>query len=52
MATVSIVAEAQWTAKRAFGVYHNDMDACGGSWKDEGVVVWKVYTSTCPERSG
>jgi hypothetical protein len=27
MATVGFVTEAQWTAKRAFGVYHDDMEA-------------------------
>jgi hypothetical protein len=42
MATVEFVTEAQWTAKRAFGVYHDDMEACRRRWKDEGVV--KVYT--------
>jgi hypothetical protein len=40
--TVGFVTEAQWTAKRAFGVYHDDMEACRRRWKDEGVV--KVYT--------
>ena len=53
MATVSGVAEAQWTAKRAFGVYYDNMDACGGRWKDEGVIkacTLYVYTSMCPGR--
>jgi hypothetical protein len=44
MVTVGFVAEAQWTAKRAFDVYHNDVDDCSRGWKDEGVVV-KVYTA-------
>jgi hypothetical protein len=43
MVTVGFVAEAQWTAKRAFGVYHDDVDGCCRWWKDEGVV--KVYTA-------
>jgi hypothetical protein len=42
MASVGFITEAQWTAKRAFGVYHDDMEACRRRWKDEGVV--KVYT--------
>jgi hypothetical protein len=38
MASVGFITEAQWTAKRAFGVYHDDMEACRRRWKDEGVV--------------
>jgi hypothetical protein len=43
MMTVGFVAEAQWTAKRASGVYHGDVDGCSGRWKDEGVVVKGIY---------
>ena len=44
MATVGSVAEAQWTAKRAFDVYHDGMEDCRRRWKDEDEGAVKVYT--------
>ena len=48
MVTVGFIAEAQWTSKRASGVYHVDMEACSRRWKDEGVAI-EIYT-VMPER--